>query len=42
MEVDRKSFELEQGGQASDKLIWRKISVIRDVAKVKLDEIFGR
>jgi hypothetical protein len=41
MEADRKPFELGQGGQASDKVIWRKINVIRYVGKAKLDEGFG-
>ena len=41
MEVDCKPFKLDQGGQASDKVTWRKISVIRDVGKVKFDEVVG-
>jgi hypothetical protein len=40
-EVDHKSFKLDQGGQAGDKVIGRK-NVILDVGKVKLDEVVGR
>jgi hypothetical protein len=41
MEVDRKPFEQNQGGQASDKVIWRKIYIVRDFGKVKIDEVVG-
>jgi hypothetical protein len=41
MEVDHKPFELGQGGQASDKVIWCKISVIWNVGKLELDEVVG-
>jgi hypothetical protein len=42
MEADRKPFEMDQGGQASDKVIWRNIKGIRDVVKMELDEVVGR
>jgi hypothetical protein len=41
MEVDHKPFELGQGGQASDKVIWCKISVIWNVGKLELDKVVG-
>jgi hypothetical protein len=41
MEIDRKRFELNQGRQASDKVIWRKICGMWDLGKVELDEIIG-
>ena len=42
METDSKPFELDQGGQRSDEVIWRKMDIIRDFQKVKPDKVFGR
>ena len=42
MEANCKPFELDQGRQASDKIIWRNIKGIWDVVKMELDEVAGR